>query len=83
MRQKIDEIDQTLAKNLKIARTDRGVSQAWVGESLGVTFQQIQKYEKAKNRISASSLYKLALDLYPDADIGDTILWMYGIKESK
>ena len=37
-----------------------GVSQEKLGDSLGITFQQIQKYEKGTNRIGASRLHQIA-----------------------
>lgn len=37
-----------------------GMSQEKLGEQLGITFQQIQKYEKGTNRIGASRLYRMA-----------------------
>jgi len=37
-----------------------GMSQEKLGESLGLTFQQVQKYEKGANRIGASRLYQIA-----------------------
>ncbi|MBV9953964.1 MAG: helix-turn-helix transcriptional regulator [Pseudolabrys sp.] len=40
-----------------------GVSQSALGDALGVTFQQIQKYEKGTNRISASRLQRIADEL--------------------
>lgn len=43
-----------------MARNEEGLSQSEVGEAIGVTFQQIQKYEQAKNRVSASTLFRLA-----------------------
>lgn len=83
MRQKFDEVDEILSTNLKIARINKGVSQAWLGETLGVSYQQIQRYESKMSKLSASSIYKLAIDLYPDKDIGDTILWLYGLSKNK
>ena len=41
----------------------RGMSQSKLGEALNVTFQQVQKYEKGKNRISASRLYQISQTL--------------------
>ncbi len=41
----------------------RGVSQEKLAESLGLTFQQVQKYERGANRISASKLYEIAASL--------------------
>ena len=40
-----------------------GVSQTDLGNSIGVTFQQIQKYERGTNRASASRLYQIAVAL--------------------
>lgn len=37
-----------------------GLSQSQLGEAIGLTFQQVQKYERAGNRISASMLYHIA-----------------------
>ena len=37
-----------------------GISQEQLGEALGLTFQQIQKYEKGQNRIGAGRLYRIA-----------------------
>lgn len=37
-----------------------GMSQEMLGENLGVTFQQVQKYEKGTNRVSASKLYQIS-----------------------
>ncbi|MDP1340930.1 helix-turn-helix domain-containing protein, partial [Klebsiella variicola] len=41
----------------------RGHSQAALGEAIGVSFQQIQKYERGANRLSASTLFGLAVFL--------------------
>ena len=41
-------------------RTLLGMSQSKVGEAVGLTFQQIQKYERGSNRISSSRLYEFA-----------------------
>ncbi len=57
---KITPIDVHIAKKLREFRLLAGITQDKLGELIGVTFQQIQKYEKAKNRISASRLYELA-----------------------
>ncbi len=45
---------------VRLRRMLLGLSQEKLGESLGLTFQQIQKYEKGVNRIGASRLYELA-----------------------
>jgi transcriptional regulator with XRE-family HTH domain len=44
---------------VRLRRTLLGFSQATLGEALGLTFQQVQKYESGKNRISASKLWNL------------------------
>lgn len=47
-------------QRLKAARLLKGLSQQKLGQELGVTFQQIQKYENGKNRLSASRLFLAA-----------------------
>jgi transcriptional regulator with XRE-family HTH domain len=58
-------IDAIVGGNIRAARLERGLSQSQLGARLGITFQQIQKYEKGSNRISAGklSLVARALDL--------------------
>ena len=53
-------IDRGIAKNIVLIRNAREMSQETMAAKLGVSFQQIQKYEQVKNRISASRLYQLA-----------------------
>ncbi len=53
-------IDSHVGYKLKMLRLKMGRSLNEVGELLGVSFQQIQKYEKGANRISSSNLYILA-----------------------
>lgn len=48
-----------IGQNLKKLRSFMGLSQSEMGEILGVTFQQIQKYETGKNRLPALQLYIL------------------------
>jgi transcriptional regulator with XRE-family HTH domain len=45
---------------VRAARLEAGKSQTEVAESLGLTFQQVQKYEKGTNRISAGKLHELS-----------------------
>jgi transcriptional regulator with XRE-family HTH domain len=52
-------INQHIGKNLKILRENAGLSQRALGAILGVTAQQIQKYERGTNRISAETLFLL------------------------
>jgi len=57
---KITPIDQYLAKKLRQFRKAHGLSQDMLGELSGLTFQQIQKYELAQNRIPASRLFEFS-----------------------
>ena len=59
-RGKPNDIDRYIAQRLNIRRRLMGLSQEKMGEALGVTFQQFQKYERCFNRISAGNLYKTA-----------------------
>lgn len=56
-------IDRHVASRLRLRRLEAGLSQTTLAAALGVTFQQLQKYEGATNRISAGALYQLALTL--------------------
>ena len=56
-------IDSAVGARLRAARVESQMSQAVLGEALGVSFQQIQKYEKGTNRISASRLRQIAAAL--------------------
>ncbi len=49
-----------MGSRVKLRRMALEISQDTLGKSMGVTFQQIQKYEKGVNRISASKIYELA-----------------------
>ncbi len=55
-----DPIDIAVGKEVARTRKLRGFTQTEVGNALGLTFQQIQKYEKGSNRISASKLMNIA-----------------------
>ena len=53
-------VDKHVGARLRAARLEAGKSQTQVAEALGVTFQQVQKYEKGTNRISAGTLHELS-----------------------
>jgi transcriptional regulator with XRE-family HTH domain len=53
-------IDKHVANRVRMQRMHLGLSQEKVANALGLTFQQVQKYEKGTNRISASRLHRLA-----------------------
>ena len=53
-------IDVHVGRRVKMRRMLIGMSQEKLGEQLGLTFQQVQKYEKGANRIGASRLWDLS-----------------------
>ena len=55
-----DPCDIEIAKRVRALRLQRGLSQTELGEVLDVTFQQVQKYERGTNRISAGRLHRIA-----------------------
>ena len=57
---KPDPIDLSIGSRLRLRRLALGLSQNTLAQSLGITFQQIQKYERGSNRIVASRLFHLA-----------------------
>ena len=54
-----NEIDQHIGKRMQLRRNMLGLSLKDLAQACGVTFQQIQKYETADNRISASRLFEI------------------------
>ncbi len=56
----ISPIDVHVGARVRLRRTILGMNQTILGSALGVSFQQVQKYENGTNRISASRLYDLA-----------------------
>jgi transcriptional regulator with XRE-family HTH domain len=56
----IDSADRHVGQRVRAYRLSRGMSQSTLGERIGVTFQQIQKYENGVNRIGSGRLQKIA-----------------------
>ena len=56
-----EPVDVHVGSRVRLRRTLQGMSQTHLAEAFGLTFQQVQKYEKGTNRISASRLYHLSL----------------------
>ena len=54
---KLYQIDCIIGENLRHEREIRGYSQTALGRAIGLSYQQIQKYESGKSRISISTLY--------------------------
>jgi len=59
-------IDEAIGKRIRLRRQQLGMSQTELGAKLGVSFQQVQKYEKGTNRISGSRTTQLAAALEVD-----------------
>ena len=78
VKKKPNPIDIHVGSRVRLRRTMQSMSQEKLGDSLGITFQQIQKYEKGANRIGASRLQNIATVLntpiaffFEDAPSGD------------
>jgi transcriptional regulator with XRE-family HTH domain len=63
MKKRAEEIDRVVGRNIRIFRAAKRMSQDGLGEAVGVTFQQIQKYENGTNRVGSSRLAKIAAAL--------------------
>jgi transcriptional regulator with XRE-family HTH domain len=55
-----DAVDKLVGRNIRVLRLAKGLSQTELADELGVTFQQVQKYEKGTNRIGASRLQQIS-----------------------
>jgi transcriptional regulator with XRE-family HTH domain len=71
-------IDRHVGLRIRMRRKELGISQERLAESIGLTFQQVQKYERAANRVSASKLWEMSRALstsisYFYEGLGDTI----------
>jgi transcriptional regulator with XRE-family HTH domain len=69
--------DVELGKRIRLRRVEMDFSQAELADKIGVTFQQVQKYEKGSNRVGAARLQRVATALdvpvtffFDDADAG-------------
>ncbi len=56
----LGDMDRHVGQRVKLARALAGVTQEKLGEAVGITFQQVQKYEKGVNRIGAGRLQQIA-----------------------
>lgn len=65
-RQTLKEIGDHIGARIRKRRTELGMTQEQLGHALGVSYQQIQKYETAANRVSAGRLYELARECRVD-----------------
>jgi transcriptional regulator with XRE-family HTH domain len=62
--EQLNAIDAAVGGQVRMRRILLGMSQEAVSKSLGLTFQQLQKYEHGTNRVSGSRLYQLSLILH-------------------
>jgi transcriptional regulator with XRE-family HTH domain len=60
MTENIRPVDRSVGRRVRMVRVSRELSQTALASQLGLTFQQLQKYEKGTNRISASKLHDIA-----------------------
>jgi transcriptional regulator with XRE-family HTH domain len=60
MSKRLDPIDTLVGQNIRIRRLAKGLSQTALGDALGLTFQQVQKYERGSNRVSSGRLVRIA-----------------------
>jgi transcriptional regulator with XRE-family HTH domain len=68
-----DPIDVAVGARIRARRLELGMSQTKLANALGLTFQQVQKYERGDNRVSASTLVRSAraLDVAAAALVGE------------
>lgn len=60
MSKRSNDIDELVGRNIRIHRINRGISQTEFARAIGVTFQQVQKYEDGTNRVGSGRLFKIA-----------------------
>ncbi len=58
-----NSVDSHVGSRVRLRRLELGLSQEKLAEQLGITFQQVQKYERGTNRIGASRLHQIAIVL--------------------
>jgi transcriptional regulator with XRE-family HTH domain len=61
-------IDRHIGERIRIRRVQKGISQERLAAALGLTFQQVQKYERGINRVAGARLYDLGFEL--DVPVG-------------
>jgi len=55
-----DGVDKIVGRNIRLYRLAKGLSQTDLGNKVGITFQQIQKYEKGVNRVGSGRLFEIS-----------------------
>ncbi len=54
------DYDQIVARNVRLARESAGLTLTALAKPLGISYQQLQKYESGQNRVSAGMLFEIA-----------------------
>ena len=69
LQKQAQKIDRIIGRNIRIHRLARRMSQTELGNQIGVSFQQVQKYENGTNRVGSGRLYQIAaiLDAHVNA----------------
>ena len=67
-----DPVDIAIGARMRLRRKSLGVSQGVLADRIGVSFQQVQKYERGANRVSGSTLVAVA------AALDTTVGWLVG-----
>ena len=60
LQKRAQKIDKVIGRNVRIHRLAKKMSQTELGNELGVSFQQVQKYENGTNRVGSGRLYQIA-----------------------
>jgi transcriptional regulator with XRE-family HTH domain len=60
LQKQAQKIDRVIGRNIRIHRLAKKMSQTELGDQLGVSFQQVQKYENGTNRVGSGRLYQIA-----------------------
>ena len=76
MNDAVDPVDIAIGGRIRTRREELRITQAQLAAGAGVTFQQIQKYERGVNRVSASKLVQIA------ALLDTTVAWLVGEEDS-
>lgn len=84
-----DDVDVHVGKRLRVRRSLMGMSQEKLAAAIGLTFQQIQKYERGINRVSAGRLFQFSkiLDVpvgyFYDQILGENDSASYGLSDNE
>ncbi len=69
LQKRAQKIDKIIGRNIRLHRLARKMSQTELGNQLGVSFQQVQKYENGINRVGSGRLYQIAGILGPHVSV--------------